>query len=155
MEQRISLITLGVADLARSAAFYDGLGWRRAPGPDGIVVYDLIGQSLALYPLKKLAEDVGVPAADLGHGGATLAHNVRDRADVAPLLAAAETAGGRLLKPAQDVFWGGHVGYFADPDGHLWEVAWNPQAPLRNDDGAFRWGGFGGGRPAPGQPEDA
>lgn len=142
MDQRISLITLGARDMAALAAFYDALGWQRTPSPDGVIAYDLIGQTLGLYPLDKLAEDIGVPLAALGYGASTFAHNLPSKDDVAPLLARAEAAGAKILKPAQDVFWGGHHGYFADPEGHIWEVAHNPFSPLR-DDGAFRWLGYG------------
>lgn len=142
MEQRISLITLGARDMDALARFYDALGWRREESPDGIVAYDLPGQTLGLYPLDKLAEDMGVPVDTLGHGAMTLAYNVREKAEVAPLLDRAEAAGARILKPAHDVFWGGHIGYFADPEGHVWEVAHNPYAPL-GPDGAFRWNGYG------------
>ncbi|RYH08901.1 VOC family protein [Tropicimonas sp. IMCC6043] len=144
MDRRVSVITLGVADLERAARFYEALGWQRAPGPDGegIVAFNLLGQTLCLYPRDKLAEDIGVPEGQLVPGAATvtLAHNVRSRDDVAPILAAAEAAGGKVLKPAQDVFWGGYHGYFADPDGHFWEVACNPFSPL-GAEGAFQWGG--------------
>jgi len=140
MEQRISLITLGVRDMAGMAAFYTALGWRRVEAEEGIIAFDLIGQTLALYPLEKLAEDIGMPLADLGRGAVTLGYNVRNKAEVAPLLARAQAAGGRILKPAADVFWGGHHGYFADPEGTIWEVAHNPFAPLA-EDGGFRWNG--------------
>ena len=142
MEQRVSLITLGVADVARSAEFYRDMGWHRVDSPDGIVVFDLLGQSLGLYPRADLARDMGLDEDELGTGGATLACNVRDKAEVAQVLDRAGAAGARILKPAHDVFWGGHIGYFADPDGHVWEVAFNPFSPLR-EDGAFRWQGFG------------
>lgn len=141
MEQRVSLITLGVRDVADAAAFYEALGWVRVENPDGIVVFDLPGQSLALYPLEDLARDMGLEVSALGVGAATYAHNVRDRDTVGAVLAQAEAAGARVLKPAHDVFWGGHIGYFADPDGHVWEVAFNPHAPL-SDAGAFRWNGY-------------
>ncbi len=140
MDQRISLITLGVRDLARAAAFYEALGWQRAEAPEGIVAFDLIGATLGLYPLEMLAADMGVPVESLGHGAATYAYNVRERDEVAPLLAAAEAAGASILKPAHDVFWGGHIGYFADPEGHIWEVAWNPASPL-GPGGEFQWNG--------------
>lgn len=143
MEQRVSLITLGVADVARAAAFYETLGWQRVDSIEGLVVFDLIGQSLALYPRADLARDMGLAESELGTGGATLAHNVCQKAEVAQVLARAEAAGAQVLKPAQDVFWGGHVGYFADPDGHVWEVTHNPFSPLRKGDGAFRWQGYG------------
>src|SRR5438105_3285258 len=131
MEQRISLVTLGVGDLARSRAFYERLGWQRAmKANDGVAFFQLGGIGLSLYPRANLAADTGVDAAGQGFGGIVLAHNVRTREEVAPLLAAVEAAGGKILKPAHDVFWGGHVGNFADPDGHLWEVAWNPAFPI-------------------------
>ena len=142
MEKRVSLITLGVADLERAATFYEALGWQRAPGAEGVIAFDLLGQTLGLYPLEALAEDIGVDPSSLKPGASTVtfAHNVRSREDVAPLLAAAEAAGGKVLKPAQDVFWGGHHGYFSDPDGHFWEIAFNPFSPL-GADGGFQWGG--------------
>lgn len=141
MEQRISLITLGVSDMDAAAAFYEALGWRRVPAQDGVIAFDLIGQTLGLYPLENLARDMGLPVADLGHGAMTLAHNVREKQQVAVMLTAAETAGATILKPAHDVFWGGHIGYFRAPDGCVWEVAFNPYAPLAAD-GAFRWAGY-------------
>jgi len=142
MEQRVSLITLGAQDVATLAAFYEALGWTRVDSPDGVVAFDLIGQTLGLYPLDALAEEIGIAAADLGRGAMTLAHNVREKSDVALLLARAEAAGARILKPASDVFWGGYHGYFADPKGHIWEVAWNPVS-LLGPDGAFQWNGVG------------
>ena len=87
MEQRVSLITLGARDMAGLAAFYEALGWARVDSPDGVIAFDLIGQTLGLYPLEALAEDIGVPVGDLGRGAMTLAHNLRNKADVAPLLA--------------------------------------------------------------------
>ncbi|WP_375228723.1 VOC family protein [Roseobacter sp. S98] len=142
MEQRLSLITLGARDMNALAAFYEAMGWRRTESPDGVIAFDMIGQTLGLYPHEKLAEDIGLEPEALGHGAITLAHNVRNKDEVAALLDRAEKAGARILKPAQDVFWGGHHGYFADPEGHIWEIAWNPFSPLR-EDGAFRWNGFG------------
>lgn len=142
MDQRISLITLGASDVPTLGAFYDALGWRRVETEDGVVAYDLIGQTLGLYPLDKLAEDIGVSVDALGHGAATLGYNVHEKEDVARVLARVAAAEGRVLKPAADVFWGGHHGYFADPEGHIWEVAFNPFSPLR-DDGAFCWNGYG------------
>ncbi|WP_299676883.1 VOC family protein [uncultured Roseobacter sp.] len=142
MEQRVSLITLGTRDMDALSTFYDALGWTRTPSPDGVIAYDLIGQTLGLYPLDKLAEDIGLPVDALGCGASTLAHNVSARADVTEVLSRAEIAGARILKPAQEVFWGGYHGYFADPDGHIWEIAHNPFSPLR-EDGAFRWMGYG------------
>lgn len=143
MEQRVSLITLGVADMDRAAAFYEALGWQRTPSPDGVIAFDMIGQTLGLYPKAGLAEELGIPEDQIGgFSGLTLAHNVQSKSDVAQVLRQVEIAGGKILKPAQDVFWGGHHGYFADPDGHVWEVAHNPFSPLR-DDGAFCWNGYG------------
>jgi len=142
MDQRVSLITLGVRDMAVSAGFYSALGWQETQTPDGVIAFDLIGQTLGLYPLQALADDIGVPVETLGHGAQTLAYNCRTQGEVADVLALAVTAGGTVLKPAADVFWGGHHGYFADPDGHIWEVAFNPFSPLR-EDGAFRWTGYG------------
>ena len=141
MDQRVSLITLAVADLARAAEFYTALGWGRQDSDEGIVVYDLLGQSLALYPRADLARDMGLSEVELGTGGMTLACNTHDRAGVARAMAQAEAAGARILRPAHDVFWGGHIGYFADPDGHVWEGAYNPFSPL-SPEGAFRWSGY-------------
>ena len=144
MEQRLSLVTLGVADLARARAFYEALGWRAATGPDSpVCAFDMNGMTLGLYSRQALADDAGLPPDGSGFGGMALAHNVRTRAEVARLLEAAVAAGGTLVKAAQDVFWGGHSGYFADPDGHLWEVAWNPHAPL-GPGGEFQWHGHKG-----------
>lgn len=142
MEQRISLITLGVADLNEAAAFYEALGWRRVPAQEGIIAFDLIGQTLGLYPLEHLARDMGLALSELGHGAMTLAHNVREKDQVALLLQAASAAGAEVLKPAHDVFWGGHIGYFRAPDRCIWEIAFNPHAPL-SPEGAFRWNGYG------------
>jgi uncharacterized protein len=128
MEARISIITLGVTDLPLSVRFYrDGLNLPLVhEDVDDIAFFNLGGIRLALYPRHLLAEDACLPSEGSGFSGITLAHNVRSKTEVAPLLAQAEAAGATILKPAQDVFWGGHSGYFADPDGHLWEVAWNP-----------------------------
>lgn len=141
MEQRVSLITLGVPDMEKAAAFYEALGWQRAESPDGVIAFDLISQTLGLYPLAALAEDIGVAEAELGTGAMTLSHNTPSREAVAELLAAAEAAGAEVLKPVQDVFWGGHHGYFRSPDGHVWEIAFNPFSPLAQN-GAFRWNGY-------------
>jgi catechol 2,3-dioxygenase-like lactoylglutathione lyase family enzyme len=143
MEQRVSLITLGVKDMAVSSTFYAALGWQQVETQDGIVVFDLIGQTLGLYPIQAMADEIGIPVEALGHGAQTLGYNCRTKADVAKSLALAGASGARILKPASDVFWGGHHGYFADPDGHIWEVAFNPFSPLSKD-GAFRWNGHEG-----------
>ena len=141
MEQRISLITLGVADVDATAAFYTALGWAQVDSPDGVIAFDLIGQTLGLYPLAKLAEDIGLNVDDLGRGAMTLGYNCRAKGDVAIILTAAKTAGADILKPASDVFWGGHHGFFRDPDGQIWEIAFNPFSDL-SDEGAFRWNGY-------------
>ncbi|MFS4580219.1 VOC family protein [Phaeobacter sp. C3_T13_0] len=142
MEQRISLITLGVHDMGQAAAFYEALGWKRADSPDGVIAFDLISQTLGLYPLAALAEDIGLPLEALGTGAMTLSHNTRSAEEVAELLAKAEAAGAKVLRPAGEVFWGGTIGYFRAPDNHIWEIAHNPFSPL-SDEGAFRWNGYG------------
>lgn len=137
MEQRISIVTLGVSDLIRSREFYERLGWRRASAKtEGIVFFQAGGMALALYPRGELAKDASVAADCQGFGGITLAYNARNRTEVDSVLAEAERAGAKILKPAQEAFWGGYSGYFADPDGFLWEVAWNPFFPI-SDDGAI------------------
>jgi uncharacterized glyoxalase superfamily protein PhnB len=134
MDQRLSLITLGVADFDRALQFYEALGWKKSPASQGdVAFFQLNGMALALYPADLLAEDAKVGPKAAGFGGITLAINVPRKEDVAPLLEAAVRAGGTLLKPAQDAFWGGHTGYFADPDGYPWEVAWNPGFTLLAD----------------------
>lgn len=122
------MVTLGVRDLARAVAFYKtGLGLpRMAFDSDSVAFFPLAGAWLGLYGRDALAEDAGVPPTGSGFSGMALAHNVASRDDVDLLLAQVAAAGGRLVKPGQDMFWGGYSGYFADPDGHLWEVAWNP-----------------------------
>jgi catechol 2,3-dioxygenase-like lactoylglutathione lyase family enzyme len=137
MEPRISVITLGVNNLPRAIRFYrDGLGFPTTARDDAdIAFFSTTGTRFALYPLDKLAEDISpsTPKTRSQFSGITLSHNVRTKEEVARVLALAESAGGRILKPAQDVFWGGHSGYFIDPDGHHWEVAWNPHFPLALD----------------------
>lgn len=127
MEPRITLITLGVADLDRSIRFYrDGLGLPRRDGPEGVAFFELRGTWLSLYPREELAADAAVPSEGSGFRGFTLAHNVRSPEAVDATLREAVGAGATLVKPGQKVFWGGYSGYFSDPDGFLWEVAWNP-----------------------------
>jgi len=128
LKPKVGLITLGVHDLARSLAFYrDGLGWpTHGYKPDAnIVFFSLEGTWLALYPRDKLAEDAGVPDGQ-GFGGITLAHNEPSPELVDAAYAQAIAAGARAIKPPQKSFWGGYSGYFADPDGYLWEIAFNP-----------------------------
>ena len=136
MEPRIHFVTLGVTDLACERAFYEKLGIAASEKSNEHVVFFQMGSLvLSLYPRVHLAADAGVPAEGVGFRGFALAHNVAEKEHVARLLAQAEAAGGRIVKPAQDVFWGGHSGYFADPEGNLWEVAWNPGGKLTEDGG--------------------
>jgi uncharacterized glyoxalase superfamily protein PhnB len=131
MEQRLSVVTLGVADLGRACDFYErGLGWRRGNQGDEVAFYQLGGMVLALYPRAALAEDAGLPNEPARFGGIALAYNTRDKAEVEAVLDQAARAGATILRPAQEVFWGGYSGVFADLDGHPWEVAWNPHWPL-------------------------
>lgn len=131
MEPRVSLITLGVTDLARSRAFYEKLGFKASSlGGDGVVFFQIGALGLSLFPRESLACDAKVSAEGSGFRGITLAHNVRTREEVAEVIAEAVSAGATLVKASEEAFWGGQSGYFADPDGHLWEVAWNPGAPL-------------------------
>ncbi|MGH7359337.1 MAG: VOC family protein [Candidatus Rokuibacteriota bacterium] len=133
MEPRVTLITLGVTDVARSRRFYEALGWRASGASQAdVTFFQLGGIALSLWSRAELARDAQVPDPG-GWGGVALAHNARTRAEVDAILAEARTAGARILKPAHDTFWGGYAAYFADPDGHAWEVAWNPHFPLRPD----------------------
>lgn len=130
MEPRLSLVTLGVSDLARATRFYEEvLRLPRIPTPPEVVFFELGRTWLALFPRESLAADAGVPAEGSGFAGFALAHNVRSEAEVEALLAEVAAAGGRIVKPATRAEWGGTSGYFADPDGFLWEVAWNPDFP--------------------------
>ncbi|CAN5911701.1 VOC family protein [soil metagenome] len=135
MEPRISLVTLGVTDLERAIAFYrDGLGWPMSGmSNEDIAFFKTGGAVLALYSRKALAEDVQTAPEGRGFSGFTLAHNVAKKEQVDSVLAEASAVGATVVKEAEDVFWGGRSGYFADPDEHLWEVAWNPFAPLAED----------------------
>lgn len=128
---RATLITLGVADVERAARFYAALGMKRGVRQaEGVAFFEAGGVVLALFGRSALAKDAGVPDAASGFAGVALACNVENEAAVKNVLQAAESAGGRIVKPAQRAFWGGYAGYFADPDGHLWEVAHNPGFPL-------------------------
>ena len=136
MEQRVSLITLGVADLARSIAFYEKLGWTRSMrNAEGVAFFQCGGMAVALWPRSELAADAGIPAEGSGFSGIALAQNVRTREAVDAVLAEAVAAGGTPVRAAAEAFWGGYQGYFADPDGHLWEVAWNPGFSIGADGG--------------------
>jgi hypothetical protein len=132
MESRLNIVTLGVSDVVKAREFYErGLGWKASAASQGdIVFFQLGGVVLALYPRDLLAADATVKAEGSGFSGITLAQNVREKEEVSDVLNLAEAAGGKIAKPARDVFWGGHSGYFTDPDGHLWEVAWNPHFKL-------------------------
>jgi len=134
MIARINVVTLGVTDMPRSRKFYEQLGWvASSSSNEHFTVFRPQGCALALYPMTLLAEDATVKPEGHGFRGVALAQNVPTKGDVKMALDAAVAAGGTVKKPAQDVFWGGHSGYFADPDGHLWEVAWNPHWRLTPD----------------------
>ena len=137
MKPRISMVTLGVRDLRRAIAFYEeGLGLPRLPFEGDVAFFQLNGSWLGLYGWDALAEDAQVPAGEstTGFRGVTLAHNLDSREEVDQMMTEAEQAGATIKKPAQDVFWGGYSGYFADPEGHLWEVAWNPHTWIGPED---------------------
>jgi uncharacterized protein len=134
MDQRLSIVTLGVAELERSRQFYERLGWRRSLAKaEGVVFFQAGGIALALYPREELAKDASVRADGHGFNGIALAYNTRSPEEVDAVLAEAERAGAKLVKPAQQAFWGGYSGYFSDPDGFLWEVAWNPSFAIAAD----------------------
>jgi uncharacterized protein len=127
MEQRMSLVTLGVADLRRARRFYEsGLGWKPGFASEEVVFYETGGPIIALWNRRDLAADARIEDDDSTFGGIALAHNVRSLGDVDAMIAEAAAAGAAILKAAEDTAWGGYSGYFADPDGHVWEVAWNP-----------------------------
>lgn len=133
---RISLVTLGVADVGRATEFYRALGWplSAASVPGVVSFFDTAGGRLAVWGVGDLAADAGLPATEQhGFRGTSLAINLGSRAEVDTAFAAAEAAGATILKPAQATEWGGYSGYFADPDGHLWEIAHNPGWPLGDD----------------------
>ena len=128
MEQRLSLITLGVADLARAVSFYERVvGWKASPSPPGVAFFDLNGVVFSLFPNEELAKDLGRAAgAAHGYGGFALAYNARSKEEVDSIFARLKERGADIVKAPENVFWGGYSGYFADPDGHKWEVAYNP-----------------------------
>lgn len=134
--QRVTMITLGVSDLDRSKAFYATLGWTPTIEQEAVVFYQLHGSVLGLFGLGPLAADQGRPDAKLGTGAMTLAQNFPTEAEVDAAHADALAAGATSLKAPEKVFWGGYSGYYADPDGHVWEVAMNPFSPL-NEDGSW------------------
>lgn len=135
MDQRVSIITLGVADLARAVGFYrDGLGWRMSSASDEeVAFFQAGGIVLALFPRPALAEDACIAPEGSGFCGVSLSQNVFEPEQVEQALDEAAAAGGAILKPAQPTAWGGVHGYFADPDGYPWEVAWNPSFDFAPD----------------------
>ena len=147
MEQRISLITLGVADVSRARAFYERLGWHGQEAEE-TVFFQAGGMALILWGRAKLADDSGVPDRGAGDfNGVVLAHNVRSRAEADAVLADAARAGAEISQPARETFYGGYAGCFRDPDGHVWEVAWNPGFTLAAD-GSLVLPDFGDNSPA-------
>ncbi|MGI8421837.1 MAG: VOC family protein [Gaiellaceae bacterium] len=137
MEQRLSLVTLGVADVARARSFYEALGWTSDSDPaQGVVFLQAGGMVVALWSREELAADSGMTDSG-GWGGVTLAHNVGSPAEVDAVLAEAAAAGAKLARPGAETFWGGYSGVFVDPDGHAWEVAHNPFWTL-GEDGSIR-----------------
>ena len=140
MEQRVSLITLGVADLARARTFYEALGWRTNAGPeDDVVFFQAGGLILALWDRAKLADDSGLTDGGEGFGGIALAYNARDPAEVDAVIGEAEAAGATITRRPGATFWGGYSGVFVDPAGHPWEVAHNPHWSI-HDDGSVNLG---------------
>lgn len=134
MEPRLTFVTLGVADVSRARAFYERLGFRASSmSQEGVAFFDAGGVVLSVFGRTALAEDAKVKDGAPGFSGIALAHNVRSEAEVDAVLAEAVAAGATLKKAGQKVFWGGYAGYFADLDGHLWEVAFNPFMPLDAD----------------------
>jgi uncharacterized protein len=139
LEQRLSLVTLGVADLKRARAFYEALGWKSGAAPaDDVVFFQTGGMIVALWGRDQLAEDTGVDDPG-GWGGVTLAYNTRSPEEVDAVIAEAERAGARIPRHGAETFWGGYSGVFVDPDGHAWEVAHNPHWTIEND-GSVRLG---------------
>jgi catechol 2,3-dioxygenase-like lactoylglutathione lyase family enzyme len=137
VEQRVSLVTLGVSDLGRARAFYEALGWTSGAAPaDDVVFFETGGMIVALWGRAHLADDSGVEDGG-GWGGVTLAHNVRSPAEADAVIEEARAAGARIAREPGPTFWGGYSGVFVDPDGHPWEVAHNPHWTLA-DDGSVR-----------------
>lgn len=142
MEQRISIVTLGVVDVPRARTFYERLGWEGREVEE-TVFFQAGGMALVLWGREKLARDCGTPDPRTGgFAGVALAQNVRSAAEVDAIVAAAQHAGGTITRPPAETFYGGYAGYFADPDGHLWEIAHNPGFPLA-DDGSITIPDFG------------
>lgn len=129
MEPRISIITIAVDDLDRAVKFYEGMGLKRHRITDGVAFFQMGGAILSLFPRESAEQDAGIGFGD-GPSRVYLAYNTRSDAEVDEVLATAERAGGKVIKPAQRAFWGGWYGYFADTEGNLWEVAHNPDFPI-------------------------
>jgi len=130
-----------VENLTRAKAFLTALGWQISSQDEGIAAYNMMGTMvLSLYPWPDVAAELGMTPEDYGKPNAMIGQNVRTKEEVAETLAKAKAAGATIVKPAQDVFWGGHSGYFRDPDGHYWEIAYNPVSPL-GPKGGFQWNG--------------
>jgi catechol 2,3-dioxygenase-like lactoylglutathione lyase family enzyme len=132
VDQRVSLITLGVTDLARARTFYEALGWRVDRDPQDVIFFQAGGMVVALWSRERLAEDSGVEDSG-GWGGVTLAYNAHDPGEVDTVIGQARTAGARIAREPGTTFWGGYAGVFVDPDGHPWEVAHNPDWTLAPD----------------------
>ena len=135
MEQRLSLVTLGVADLARAQAFYEQVvGWKAAPSPPGVVFFDLNGLVFSLFPYEDLEKDMNAAgSSDRVSRGFALAYNARSKEEVDSIFARLKERGAHIVKAPENAFWGGYSGYFSDADGHKWEVAYNPYWTILKD----------------------
>ncbi|MEN8723347.1 MAG: VOC family protein [Alphaproteobacteria bacterium] len=135
LEQRISVVTLGVTDMKRSISFYESMCWEKSAGDgEAVAFFQMPGLVFGLYGMADLAEDAGQARNETpGFGGMAVAHNVASKAEVDRILAKAVTCGAVITRAAEDQFWGGYSGYFADPDGHAWEIAWNPHWQITAD----------------------
>ena len=140
MEQRLSIITLGVSDLERSRSFYKNLGWEIATekNSENIIAFNLQAFVLALYPIEGIAKDAGLQMKLPSTPSFTMAYNVGSEAEVDRVIEEAKTIGAKIIKQPEKAFWGGYSGYFSDPDGYLWEVAFNPYSTPEKD-GTFKW----------------
>lgn len=144
MQQRLSIVTLGVSNLKKSKQFYDSLGWKAAnegeKESNEIVAYNLNGMAFALYPIDKVADEFPsiIPPKLNGYSSFTMAYNVNSEKEVDEIINEAKSVGAEIVKLPEKVFWGGYSGYFSDPDGYLWEVAFNPFSKV-NEDGSFQW----------------
>ncbi|HEU4718294.1 MAG TPA: VOC family protein [Bacteroidia bacterium] len=136
MRQKLNLITLGVSDFERAVDFYEkGLGWKRSKASvDGLALFPLGGMTLALHPREELAKDATVPDEKCGFAGLSISYNAKSEKEVDEVMKQVESLGAVIVKPAQKVYWGGYSGYFRDPDGHLFEVAFNPFWELDEQD---------------------